>query len=60
MGAFLSWLAIEHRVFPATQNQTLNALTFLYRAVLDRPLEDVRQIVRAKRTCPSADDINAE
>jgi len=49
VGAFLSWLTIERRVSPATQNQALNALAFLYRAVLDRPLADVPQIVRARK-----------
>ncbi len=35
---------------PRIQNQALNALVFLYREVLDRPLsENIRGIVRAKR-----------
>src|SRR4051812_4693966 len=33
---FLSALAIEEKVAPATQNQALAALTFLYRKVLGR------------------------
>ena len=46
---FLTHLAVERQVAPATQNQALNALVFLYRAVLDRPLEELHGVVRAKR-----------
>jgi integron integrase len=49
VAAFLSHLAVDLEVSPATQNQALNALSFLYRAVLDRPLGDMTGIVRAKR-----------
>jgi len=49
VGAFLSDLAVKHRVSAGTQNQALNALAFLYGAVLDRPLRDMPAIVRAKR-----------
>lgn len=34
---------------PSTQNQALNALVFVYRHVLDRPLGTIPGIVRAKR-----------
>ena len=47
--AFLTYLAVERKVAPATQNQALNALAFLYRAVLDLPLGDLHGIVPAKR-----------
>lgn len=47
--AFLSWLAVERDVAAATQNQALNALVFLYGKVLDRPLGDIGEAVRAKR-----------
>jgi integron integrase len=47
--AFLSHLAVDLEVAPATQNQALNALSFLYKAVLDHPLGEVSGIVRAKR-----------
>ena len=50
VAAFLSHLAVDLVVAPATQNQALNALSFLYKAVLARPLADVPGIVRAK--CP--------
>jgi integron integrase len=47
--AFLTHLAVEGQVAAATQNQALNALVFLYRNVLDRPLGEFAGIVRAKR-----------
>ena len=46
---FLSHLAMSRRVSASTQNQALNALVFLYRVVLERPLESIEGIVRAKR-----------
>ena len=46
---FLSYLAVSGRVAPGTQNQAFNALLFLYRHVLDRPLEDLSGTVRAKK-----------
>ena len=49
VAAFLTHLAVERKVSPATQNQALNALSFLYRAVLDRPLGEIRGVVRAKQ-----------
>jgi len=49
VGRFLSYLAVQRRVSPATQNQALNALVFLYRHVLERPLGEVQGVVRAKQ-----------
>ena len=49
VAGFLSHLAVEGRVAAATQNQALNALVFLYKALLERPLEEIRGVVRAKR-----------
>lgn len=49
VATFLSHLAVDLEVAPATQNQALNALVFLYREVMSRPLGDVSGIVRAKR-----------
>ena len=46
---FLSHLAVQRKVAAATQNQALSALVFLYKAVLDRPLGEVADVVRAKR-----------
>nr|WP_298248737.1 phage integrase N-terminal SAM-like domain-containing protein [uncultured Halomonas sp.] len=47
--AFLEHLTVERRVAAATQNQTLNALAFPYRHVLDQPLGDIGEFSRAKR-----------
>jgi integron integrase len=47
--AFLTYLAVEGKVSASTQNQAFNAILFLYREVLDQPLEDV-QAFRAKQT----------
>ena len=49
VAAFLSHLAVDLRVAAATQNQALNALVFLYKAVLERPLGNMHGVVRAKR-----------
>lgn len=49
VGVFLTHLAVKRQVSPSTQNQALNALVFLYRYVLDRPLGDILDAVRAKR-----------
>jgi integron integrase len=46
---FLNHLSIDRGVAPTTQNQALNALKFLYRHVLDNPLEEVSGIVRSKK-----------
>ena len=47
--AFLSHLAVKERVSASTQNQALNAILFLYRTVLDKPLEVAINAVRAQR-----------
>lgn len=47
--AFLSHLAVERHVSPATQNQALNALVFLYRHILDRPLGELANVSRARK-----------
>ncbi len=46
---FLTHLAADLNVAPATQAQALNALNFLYRVVLERPLGEIHGIRRAKR-----------
>ncbi len=48
VSAFLTWLAVTRNVSAATQNQALNALTFLYANVLGRPLERLPETVRAR------------
>src|SRR5690242_11096117 len=50
VAAFLTHLAVQGQVASSTQNQALNALVFLYAAVLERPLGECSGIVRAKRS----------
>ena len=47
--AFLTHLAVERGVAPATQTQALSALLFLYREVLGRPLQSMDGLVRPRR-----------
>ena len=47
--SFLEYLAVRNKVAASTQNQALNALVFLYGQVLDRPLDELGNFVRAKR-----------
>lgn len=47
--AFLTRLAVEEEVSPSTQNQAASALLFLFRRVLEIPIEATGDIVRAKR-----------
>jgi integron integrase len=49
VSAFLSHLAVERHVAASTQNQALNALVFLYGVVLERPLEKLAGVVRARK-----------
>jgi integron integrase len=46
---FLTHLAVKSDVAANTQNQALNALNFLYRIVLERPLGNLQSLVRAKK-----------
>ena len=46
---FLTHLAVDGQVSPATQNQAMNALVFLYKRVLKKPLEESVDAVRAKK-----------
>ena len=50
VNAFLTWLAVERQVAAATQNLALNSLVFLYDKVLQQPLGQVGEVVRAKRS----------
>ncbi|HEX8203081.1 MAG TPA: integron integrase, partial [Isosphaeraceae bacterium] len=47
--AFLTDLAVHAQVGASTQNQALSALLFLYEKVLDRPLDPLAGVVRARR-----------
>jgi len=49
VGEFLTHLAVVGNVSASTQNQALNALVFLYKAVLEEPLGDLQGVVRAKK-----------
>ncbi|HHD63531.1 MAG TPA: integron integrase, partial [Desulfobulbaceae bacterium] len=46
---FLTYLAVKQAVAASTQRQALNAIVFLYREVLDKPLEGKIAHIRAKR-----------
>ncbi|MDH5378901.1 MAG: integron integrase [Gammaproteobacteria bacterium] len=48
VSAFLSDLAVNHKVTASTQNQALNAIVFLYNHVLLQPLGMINGISRAK------------
>jgi site-specific recombinase XerD len=47
--AFLTDLAVHRNVAAATQNQAMNALVFLYKRVLQHPLEDRITAIRAAK-----------
>ncbi len=47
--AFLSHLAVQQHVAASTQRQALNAIIFLYKRVLDIPVDEDLDPVRAKR-----------
>ena len=47
--AFLTHLAVNKNVAPATQNQAMNALVFLYKRVLNLPLDGSINAIRADR-----------
>lgn len=49
VAAFLSYLAVERNVAPSTQDQALNALSFLYLSVLEQPLDQLSGVIRAKK-----------
>ncbi len=46
---FLSYLATDRQVAAATQNQAMNAIVFLYKRVLDIPIDDRIEALRAKK-----------
>lgn len=46
---FLTHLAVQGNVSPSTQNQAMNALVFLYKKVLNLPLDDEINAVRAHK-----------
>ena len=46
--SFLTHLAVERNVAPSTQNQALHAILFLYREVLEQPIPERINAVRAQ------------
>lgn len=46
---YLSYLVVEGKVSASTQKQALNALIFLYKKVLDMPIEDQIAPIRSKK-----------
>jgi integron integrase len=50
VNAFLSHLASDRKVAAPTQNQALQAILFLYRHVLEEPLDRVHGVIRARKS----------
>lgn len=50
--SFLSYLATERKVAASTQKQALNAIVFLYRRVLDKPIENIDPVKAKKLVRP--------
>jgi len=50
VNSYLSFLANKEKVSASTQNQALSAILFLYRSVLQLNLDDIGNIIRAKKT----------
>ena len=46
--SFLSHLAVDRNVAPSTQNQALHAILFLYREVLEQPVQGRINALRAQ------------
>jgi integron integrase len=46
---FLTHLAVKQNVAASTQNQALSAILFLYRVVLERVLDNLEGVVRARK-----------
>ena len=49
INAFLTHLAVKEKVAALTQNQALSALLFLYRHVLGRDVDDLGEVIRARK-----------
>ena len=47
--SFLNYLAVERQVAASTQSQALNALAFLYSAILDKPLPRLAGLKRVQQ-----------
>lgn len=49
INAFLTHLAVKHKVSASTQNQALSALLFLYRHVIGREIGNLGDVIRARK-----------
>jgi integron integrase len=49
INSFITALAVETEVSSSTQNQALAAILFFYRQVLGRPVDDLGDVIRAKK-----------
>lgn len=49
VAAYLTHLAVKLKISPATQNQALNAIVFLYSKVLGKELGDFSSFMRARK-----------
>ena len=45
---FLTYLAVERSVAISTQKQAFNAILFLYRHILDKPINDLDSVIRSR------------
>ena len=45
---FMSYLAIEKKVSPSTQNQAFNAILFMFNHTLNKSIENIQDAVRAR------------
>ena len=45
---FLTYLAVDRNVAPSTQNQALHAILFLYREILEQPISEQINALRAQ------------
>lgn len=48
--AFLTWLATEKNMAAASQNQAASALIFFYKEIMNYPLSELEDVLRAKET----------
>jgi integrase len=46
---FMTHLAVDRSVAASIQNQAFNAILFLFRHVLDKSIDDISEVIRAKR-----------
>ena len=49
INGFLTFLAVKEKVSASTQNQALSALLFFFKIVLNRPVNGLQDVVRAKK-----------